>query len=258
MKKLGLDHLQRLKERGRKAVILTASSYLEARYIDASRAVDALLVSDSIGRLRLGYSSDLSVTLEEMLHHVKSVTRSDPGIPVIADMPYLTYETSPMDAARNAGRLIKEGLADAVRCEGGARVINSIQEILRANVAVVGHLSRASLAVKWRAGISGPAPHHEKHFPYLMEQAQLLEKTGCAALVIEGFPASWGRELSINLKIPVIVDRGGFQADGVIFLTDELIGMDGGRMTGRPKNTQATLGALFLKAIRQAAVQARR
>ncbi len=139
MEKVTTSSLQDMKRKGRRITVLTCYTYPMAKLLNEA-GVDVLLVGDSLGMVVLGYENTLSVTVDEMLHHVKAVKRGNSRALLVADMPYLSYELDPKDAARNAGRMVKEGGAEAVKVEGGLEISQMIKEIVRVNVPVMGHL----------------------------------------------------------------------------------------------------------------------
>ena len=160
-----------------------------------------------------------AITLEEILHHTKAAARARPRAMVVADMPYLTYEVSPMDAARNAGRLLKEGSSDAVKVRGGQAILRSIEEIVRAKVPVMGHLDYSLAAIGAGKDKLASRDRHEK----INQEAKKLQETGCFALIVEGMPKDLVRSLARSMSIPVIGLKSGPFGDGQVIFTEELI-----------------------------------
>src|SRR3990170_8141021 len=139
MGRITIYELKAMKKRGEKIAMLTAYDYPTARILDEAE-VPVILVGDSLGMVVLGYDSTLPVTMEDMLHHVKAVVRGTRGAHVVADMPFLSYQASPQDALRNAGRMLKEGGAQSVKLEGGVRVAETVRLLVEAGIPVMGHL----------------------------------------------------------------------------------------------------------------------
>lgn len=231
----------RKKSSKEKISVFTVYSYGLARIMNAAGFVDAMLVADhSVGTLALGYPSALPVTLEEMLHHTRAVARAKAGALVIADMPYLTYEISPMEAARNAGRLMKEGSARAVRVKGGSpSVIKSAREIVQAGVAVMGHL-------RW-------AESRERS----QEQARALQEAGCFAVVLEGMPARSAGAITGDLSIATIGAGSGPSCDGELICTEEILGLAAPALRPGPR-VYLKLKTLLTQAVRRCAKDLKR
>ncbi|MBI4063134.1 MAG: 3-methyl-2-oxobutanoate hydroxymethyltransferase [Elusimicrobia bacterium] len=204
--KITPEALAARKSAKKKILLATAYSCREANFLDRAGRVDGLLVADAVGLVDLGYGNPLAVTLEEMLHHTKAVSRAKTRALVIADMPYLTYEFSPTEAARNAGRLLKEGGAGAVRVKGGLKILSSIEEILRTKVPVVAHLSYKKAA--------------ERQTP---AEAKRLSEAGCFAVVLEDFPAPLVKEITRGVTAVTIATSSALHADGRLVFTEELI-----------------------------------
>ncbi len=244
--KVTVESLQRKKNRNLKIVMMTACSYSMAKLIDAPGVVEMLLVSDRLGPLSLGYDSPLPVTLEEMLHHAKAVSRAKTRAMVVAQMPYLTYEISTSEAARNAGRLYKEGLADAVMLRGGRAVAGSIAAILEANVPVVGHLGFFSAAHPFLEKGS----HRRVHDGQALEDARRLEEAGCFAIFLEHTPRSLAGRISRALKIPVIGFGSGPLCDGQMLSTEEMLGLAPSGRGMREIKVYAALGRAVMGAAR--------
>ena len=189
--------------------------------------MDVALVGDSLANTRLGYPTTLPVTMDEMVHHTRAAARGIQRALLVADMPFHSYEAAPWTAAVAAGRFIKEGGAQAVKVEGGRRVIESIRAILKANVPVMGHLGLTPQSVHQQGGyrVQGKKA---KDAAYIMEEARLLEKTGVFALVLEGVPAALGKRITNRLKIPTIGIGAGPGCDGQILVLDDVVGFSEG------------------------------
>ena len=217
------------KRKGLKVAMLTAYDYPTARMAEEAGA-DCLLVGDSVGMTKLGYESTLPVTVEEMLHHAKAVKRGASRALVVVDMPYLSYELDPREAVRNAGRLVKEGGAHAVKLEGGIEVASTIKEILKANIPVFGHLGLTPQAVNRLGGykVQGRRPEDAER---ILTEARVLEGAGCCAIVLECVPADLAKEATKRLQIPTIGIGAGPHCDGQVLVSDDLLGLTEGGPT---------------------------
>ena len=217
-----------LKRRGEPITVVTAYDFPTARYADEA-GVEVLLVGDSVGTVLLGYDSTLPVTLADMLHHVKAVARARPAAMVVGDLPFMSYQVSVEQAVRNAGRLVQEGGADAVKLEGGARVEATVRRIVEAGIPVMGHLGLTPQSVLAFGGYKVQA-RGEADQERLLRDARALEAAGCFALVLEGIPARLGAHVSRELSIPTIGIGAGAQCDIQVLVLHDLIGMTFGRL----------------------------
>jgi 3-methyl-2-oxobutanoate hydroxymethyltransferase len=212
------------KKKARQPIVaLTCYDAATARLIDRA-GVDVALVGDSLANTRLGYPNTVPVTLDEMIHHVRAAARGVNQSLLVADMPFLSYEAAPWQAAQAAGRFLKEGGATAVKLEGGRRVEASIKAILDANVPVMGHLGLTPQSVHREGGyrVQGRTTAAART---LLEEARRLERLGVFALVLEGIPADLGRRISRALRIPTIGIGAGSGCDGQILVLDDLLGI---------------------------------
>ena len=203
-------------------VSVTAYDYPSARLADEA-GVDLILVGDSLGMVVLGYESTIPVTLSEMAHHLKAVVRAQPRALVVADLPFLSFQTSAEDAVRNSGRLMKRG-AEAVKLEGGRRMLPQIEAILAADIPVLGHLGLTPQSVHQFGGYRVQGRGREAA-DALLEDALALERAGCFSIVLEGVPLELGREITEALKIPTIGIGAGVHCDGQVLVLHDLIGM---------------------------------
>ena len=203
-------------------VSVTAYDYPSARLADEA-GVDLILVGDSLGMVVLGYESTIPVTLSEMAHHLKAVVRAQPRALVVADLPFLSFQTSAEDAVRNSGRLMKRG-AEAVKLEGGRRMLLQIEAILAADIPVLGHLGLTPQSVHQFGGYRVQGRGREAA-DALLEDALALERAGCFSIVLEGVPLELGREITEALKIPTIGIGAGVHCDGQVLVLHDLIGM---------------------------------
>jgi 3-methyl-2-oxobutanoate hydroxymethyltransferase len=207
-------------------VSVTAYDYPTARLADEA-GVDLILVGDSLGMVVLGYESTIPVTLSEMAHHLKAVVRAQPRALVVADLPFLSFQTSPADAVRSSGRLMKRG-AEAVKLEGGRRMLPQIEAIQAADIPVLGHLGLTPQSVHQLGGYRVQGRERE-HAKALLEDALALERAGCFAIVLEGVPLELGREITEALRIPTIGIGAGVHCDGQVLVFHDLIGMSFGK-----------------------------
>jgi 3-methyl-2-oxobutanoate hydroxymethyltransferase len=212
-----------LKRKGEPITVVTAYDFPTARYADQS-GVEILLVGDSVGTVMLGYESTLPVTMEDMLHHVRAVTRAKPSAMVVGDMPFMSYQVSTEQAVANAGRLVQEGGADAIKLEGGARVAEAVQRIVEAGIPVMGHLGLTPQSVLAFGGYKVQA-RGEADQERLLADAKALERAGCFALVLEGIPARLGATVTRELSIPTIGIGAGVHCDGQVLVTHDLLGL---------------------------------
>ncbi|MCG3205469.1 MAG: 3-methyl-2-oxobutanoate hydroxymethyltransferase [Elusimicrobia bacterium] len=218
--------LQSKKKTKSPIVALTCYDAASARLIDEI-GVDVALVGDSLANTRLGYPNTLPVTLDEMIHHTKAASRGIRQSLLVADMPFQSYEYAPWMAAQAAGRFVKEAGAQAVKVEGGERVIVSVRAILNANVPVMGHLGLTPQSFHQQGGyrVQGRTM---KAAAQLLKEAKLLENTGVFALVLEGVPESLANRVTKALKIPTIGIGAGAGCDGQILVLDDVLGFSEG------------------------------
>jgi 3-methyl-2-oxobutanoate hydroxymethyltransferase len=217
-----------LKRRGEPIAVVTAYDFPTARLADEA-GVEILLVGDSLGTVLLGYESTLPVTMADMLHHVRAVTRARPAALVVADMPFMSYQASVEDAVRNAGRFVQEGGADAVKLEGGERVAPAVRRIVEIGIPVMGHLGLTPQSLLAFGGykVQGRGEAEQEH---LLREARLLQECGCFALVLEGIPAGLGGSVTRELAIPTIGIGAGPACDGQVLVSHDLLGLYHGRV----------------------------
>jgi 3-methyl-2-oxobutanoate hydroxymethyltransferase len=218
--------IREMKARREKIVSLTAYDYPGARLADEA-GVDLLLVGDSVGMVVLGYESTIPVTLAEMAHHVRAVARAKPRALLVADLPFNSYQACPADAVRSSGRLVKHG-AEAVKLEGGRRMLPQISAILAADIPVLGHLGLTPQSIHQFGGYRVQGREREAA-DALLEDARALEQAGCFAIVLEGMPLSLGREVTESIGIPTIGIGAGVHCDGQVLVLHDLLGLTFGR-----------------------------
>ncbi len=211
------------KRTGDKIAMLTAYDYPSAKLMDEC-GVDAMLVGDSCGMTVMGRANTLSVTMDEMLHHTRMVAAAVSQAMVVADMPFLSYQVSAEEAVRNAGRLIAEGGAHAVKLEGPVRHVGAaVERIVAAGIPVMGHLGLTPQSIHQLGGYKIQARSGEAR-QLLAEDATALEKAGCFALVLEVIPADLARTVSKSLTIPTIGIGAGPECDGQVLVMHDMLG----------------------------------
>ncbi len=223
MKPVTVTTLSEMKANGEKITMLTAYDYSTAKCLDKA-GVDTLLVGDSLGMTMLGYENTLAVTLEDMIHHCKAVKRGVKRALVICDMPFLSYHISPGKTVENAGRIIKETGAHAVKIEGGVEVKAHIEALIRAQIPVVGHLGLTPQSVNALGGfkVQGKSEAQAKK---LVDDALLLEALGCCAIVLECIPAALATLVSERLSVPTIGIGAGAGCDGQVLVIQDMLGL---------------------------------
>jgi len=215
--------LARKKEQGQLITVLTAYDYPTARAVDAA-GLDVILVGDSLGMVVLGYPSTIPVTMEEMLHHCRAVARGASRALLIGDMPFLSYQVSPPEAVRNAGRFLQEAGMGAVKLEGGQEMVPTIQAIVRAGIPVMGHIGLTPQSVH-KLGGHKPQGRTAQAAKRLLEDVHALQECGCFALVLESIPARVAGLISQRLTIPTIGIGAGPDCDGQVLVTHDLLGL---------------------------------
>ncbi|KKY00322.1 MULTISPECIES: 3-methyl-2-oxobutanoate hydroxymethyltransferase [Paraclostridium] len=211
------------KERNEKLTMLTAYDYSTAKLID-SCGINGILVGDSLGMVCLGYEDTLSVTMEDMIHHTKAVSRGGTNTLIVADMPFMSYQTSTYDAVVNAGRLIKEGRAHAVKLEGGVDIFNQIQSIVNSSIPVMGHIGLTPQSVNAFGGFKVQG-RDELAAKKLIEDALAVEDAGAFAVVLEGVPSKLASLITKKLNIPTIGIGAGAGCDGQVLVYQDMLGM---------------------------------
>lgn len=206
--------------------MVTCYDAFSGRLIDQA-GVDVALVGDSLANTRLGYPTTLPVTVDEMIHHVRSASRGVQNALLVADMPFQSYEAAPWKAAVAAGRFVKEGNAAAVKLEGGKRVAESVRAILKAKVPVMGHLGLTPQSFHEMGGYKVQG-REKKEAAQILSDAKLLEKLGVFAIVLEGIPVNLAKRISGQLRIPTIGIGAGPHCNGQVLVLDDLLGMGEG------------------------------
>src|SRR5688500_11126372 len=214
-----------MKRRGEKIVSLTAYDYLFARLVDEA-GTDVVLVGDSLAQVVLGYDSTLPVTLDDMIHHARAVRRGVSRALLVVDLPFLTYQVSTEEAIRNAGRVLKETDAAAVKVEGGnAEMADRVAAIVRAGIPVMGHLGMAPQSEHALGGrrVQG---REEAQRDRLLADALRLEEAGAFAIVLELIPGALAAEITASLRIPTIGIGAGVGCDGQVLVLPDALGLN--------------------------------
>jgi 3-methyl-2-oxobutanoate hydroxymethyltransferase len=220
-----IRHLAQWKEKEERFTVLTAYDYSMAKLV-AQAGVSVVLVGDSLGQVMLGHASTLPVTMEDMVHHTKAVSRGAPDCLIVADMPFLSYQVSTEEAVRNAGRLIKEGGAHAVKLEGGQDMAEVVAALVRADIAVMGHVGLTPQAVHQLGGYRTQAKDKAGQEALLLD-AQALEKAGAFAVVLEKVPDEAAKLVTNAVNIPTIGCGAGPYCDGQVLVTHDILGLFG-------------------------------
>ena len=218
-----IPDLRDRKARGEKIAMLTAYDATMARLLDAA-GVDALLVGDSLGMVVLGHDTTLPVTLDAMIHHTRAVARGARRALVVADMPFLTYQVSVSDAVRNAGRLMQEGGAAAVKLEGGRPVLDVVARLVDVGIPVMGHLGLQPQSIH-QVGRYTKQATQPREAARLLEDALALERAGVFAIVLEQIPAPLAREVTGRLAVPTIGIGAGPDCDGQVLVSYDALGL---------------------------------
>ena len=211
------------KAKGEKLSMLTAYDYSTAKLEDES-GINGILVGDSLGNVVLGYEDTVSVTMEDMIHHGAAVARGAKNALVVVDMPFMSYEVTVEEAVRNAGRLMKEGRAGAVKLEGGVRVAEQIRAIVKAGIPVMGHIGLTPQSINVFGGFKVQGKSEEAARA-LLADAKAVEEAGSFAVVIEAVPAALAQMITDAVSIPTIGIGAGAGCDGQILVYQDMLGM---------------------------------
>ncbi len=218
----------RARKGGPKLTMVTAYDAPTARIVDAA-GVDMILVGDSVANVVLGHDDTLAVDLDVMIHHTAAVARTEPNALIVGDMPWMSYHVSVDDAVRNAGRLVREGGAEAVKLEGGRKRIAVIEAILSAEIPVMGHLGLTPQSVHSMGGyrVQGKAADAAKE---LLEDAHAVAEAGVFALVLEGIPDVLAQLITKEVPVPTIGIGAGEHTDGQVLVFHDVLGMHNERV----------------------------
>lgn len=236
------------KKNGEKLTMLTAYDYTTAKLLDES-GVDSILVGDSLGMVVLGYDDTLSVTMEDMIHHSAAVARGAKNALVITDMPFMSYQTSVYDAVVNAGRLVKEGKAQAVKLEGGIEFCEHIKAIVKASIPVCAHIGLTPQSINAFGGFKVQGKGKEEA-QRLLDEARAVEEAGAFAVVLECVPAKLAKKISESISIPTIGIGAGAGCDGQVLVYQDMLAM---YSEFKPKFVKqyAQIGSVMKDAFRQ-------
>jgi 3-methyl-2-oxobutanoate hydroxymethyltransferase len=218
-----IPDLLRKKRLGQKITMLTAYDATMARLLDAA-GIDALLVCDSLGMVIEGNETTIPVTMDAMVHHTRAVSRGAKRALVVADMPFLSYQVTTAEAVRNAGRLLQEGGAAAVKLEGGLAVAPTVELIVEAGIPVMGHIGLTPQSVHQLGGYH-TVGKTEREADRLMRDAEALEAAGAFAVVLECIPAETAAEITARLQIPTIGIGAGVHCDGQVLVSYDAFGI---------------------------------
>jgi len=223
VKKVTVPTLLEMKRTGEKIAALTAYDYLLASLLDEA-GIDIILVGDSGAMVFAGYETTLPITMEEMLYHTRAVVRGVKRALVVADMPFLSFQISPEEALRNAGRFLKEGGAEGVKIEGGRGMAETVRRITSVGIPVMGHLGLTPQSIHQFGGY--PVRATEKsEAEGLVEDALALQEAGVFSIVLEKIPAGLAREVTHRLRVPTIGIGAGKDCDGQILVTHDMLGL---------------------------------
>ncbi len=212
-----------MKENGEKISMLTAYDYSMANIVDGA-GIDVILVGDSASNVMAGHETTLPITLDQMIYHASSVIRAVKRALVVVDLPFGSYQSDPKEALRSAIRIMKESGAHGVKIEGGKEIKESVKKILHAGIPVMGHLGLTPQSI-YKFGSYTVRAKEEEEAEKLVEDAILLEKMGCFAIVLEKIPADLARKVAESVSIPVIGIGAGNGVDGQVLVLHDLLGM---------------------------------
>ncbi len=223
-KRITTKSLIDMKVNGEKISMLTAYDYTMAKIVDSS-GVDVILVGDSASNVMAGHETTLPITLDQMIYHASGVVRAIERALVVVDLPFGSYQSDPKEALRSAIRIMKESGAHAVKLEGGSEIKESIKRILNAGIPVMGHLGLTPQSI-YKFGTYTVRAKEDLEADQLLEDAKLLEKLGCFALVLEKIPAKLAEKVAKTISIPVIGIGAGGGVDGQVLVIHDMLGMN--------------------------------
>lgn len=223
-KRITTKSLIDMKANSEKISMLTAYDYSMAKIVD-SAGVDVILVGDSASNVMAGHETTLPITLDQMIYHASSVVRAINRALVVVDLPFGSYQSDPKEALRSAIRIMKESGGHAVKLEGGSEVKESIKKILNAGIPVMGHLGLTPQSI-YKFGTYTVRAKEEEEADKLMQDAKMLEKIGCFALVVEKIPADLAKKVARSVSIPVIGIGAGGGVDGQVLVIHDMLGMN--------------------------------
>ena len=225
---LTIHDLQGFKDRGERFAMLTAYDYLTAQILDEA-GVPILLVGDSLGMVMLGYDSTVPVTMDEIIHHTKAVRRGTKSALVVADMPFMSYQASLEDGVRNAGRLLQEGGAHAVKVEGGHNVVELTERLVQSGIPVMSHIGLTPQSVNQLGGFKVQG-RDSTGADRIVDEAVALADAGAFCVLVEGVPSDVGRRITESVTVPTIGIGAGGDMDGQVLVIQDMIGLTSGRL----------------------------
>lgn len=211
------------KKNNEKITMLTAYDYSMAKIVEEA-GIDVILVGDSLGMVVQGYDSTLEVTIEDMIYHTRAVARGTNRAMIVADMPFLSYHISIEETIRNAGKLIQEGKAEAVKIEGGTEVVDKVKALIDAKIPVMGHIGLTPQSVNVFGGFKVQGKQ-EKEAKKIIEDAIALEKAGVFGIVLEGIPEKLAGIITKKVNVPTIGIGAGKHCDGQVLVINDMLGM---------------------------------
>jgi 3-methyl-2-oxobutanoate hydroxymethyltransferase len=222
-KRVTVKSLQEMKENGEKISMLTSYDFTSASIVDKS-GIDVILVGDSASNIMAGHETTLPITLDQMIYHASSVIRGVERALVVVDLPFGTYQSDSQAALESAIRIMKESGSHAVKLEGGKQIKDSIKRILKAGIPVMGHLGLTPQSI-YKFGTYTVRAREDKEANQLIEDALLLEKIGCFAIVLEKVPSKLAEKVAKEINIPIIGIGAGSRVDGQVLVLHDLVGM---------------------------------
>ena len=222
-KKITAPRLKKMKTEGEKIACLTAYDYITASLLDDA-GVDLILVGDSGAMVFAGHQTTLPITVDQMVYHTQAVSRGVKRALIISDMPFLSFQVSPEEAVRNAGRFLKEGGADGVKVEGGEHMAETINRLVTIGIPVMAHIGLTPQSIHHLGGyrLRGKEAKEAKE---IKRDAKIVEEAGAFAVVLEKMPAALAKEITRSMVIPTIGIGAGLHCDGQILVTHDMLGL---------------------------------
>jgi 3-methyl-2-oxobutanoate hydroxymethyltransferase len=253
MSRHSVHSLRDWKAQGRRFAMVTAYDYPSARLVEQA-GIPVILVGDSVGSVVLGYDSTVPVTIEDILYHTRAVVRATSKAIIVADMPFMSYQWNADEAVRNAGRLLQEGGATAVKLEGGAHIIPLVHRMVEVGIPVMGHLGLTPQSVNQFGGhrVQGKTPAAAAK---LLSDARALEEAGAFAVVLETIPAELARMVSDRLSIPTIGIGAGPHCDAQVQVFHDMLGIYDDQRKLRHAKRYAVVGETIRDALREYAAE---
>lgn len=253
MTRHSIHRLREWKAEGRRFAMVTAYDYPSARLVEQA-GIPIILVGDSVGSVVLGYESTVPVTMDDILYHTRSVVRGTSKAIIVADMPFMSYQWNADEAVRNAGRLLQEGGATAVKLEGGSHIVPLVSRMVQVGIPVMGHLGLTPQSVNQFGGhrVQGKTPAAAAK---LMNDARALEEAGAFAIVLETIPAELARMVSERVSVPTIGIGAGPHCDAQVQVFHDLLGFYDDQRKLRHAKRYAVVGEVIRNALRDYAAE---